>query len=90
MLDAPLPFAALHDLLGDLLPGAPGEAGLVVQGTGTVNAGASGPTSGATFAGRLHGLLVAPDDDTLTRLDRAVTERLASRPTGRPTEGDAR
>ena len=44
----------------------------------------------ARVAGRLHGLLVAPDDDTLTRLDRAVTERLASRPTGRPTEGDAR
>lgn len=93
VLDAPLPFAALHDLLGDLLPGAPGEAGLVVQGTGTVNAGASGasgPTPGTTFAGRLHGLLVAPDEDTLTRLDRAVTERLASRPTARPTQGDAR
>ncbi|MTG90809.1 ATP-grasp domain-containing protein [Cellulosimicrobium sp. BIT-GX5] len=93
VLDAPLPFAALHDRLGDLLPGAPGEAGLVVQATGTVNAGAASRAAGGTFAGRLHGLLVAPDDDALARLDAAVTERLAPIPagaTGRPTGGDPR
>lgn len=94
VLDAPLSFAALHDVLGELLPGAAGQAGLVVQGTGTVNAGASSPTPGGTFAGRLHGLLVAPDEQALTRLDRAVTERLAGRttagPTADPTEGDPR
>src|SRR5690606_31084413 len=93
VLDAPLPFAALHDRLGDLLPGAPGEAGLVVQATGTVNAGAASRAAGGTSAGRLHGLLVAPDDDALARLDAAVTERLAPIPagaTGRPTGGDPR
>ncbi|MCB7135519.1 ATP-grasp domain-containing protein [Cellulosimicrobium marinum] len=82
VLDTPLPFAALADRLGDVLPTRPGDAGLVVQGTGTVNAGAARGGDGGTFAGRLHGLLVAPDDAALARLDRAVAARL--------TEGDPR
>src|SRR5690606_3753353 len=93
VLDAPLPFAALHDRLGDLLPGAPGGAGPVVQATGTVHAGPASRAAGGTSAARPPALLVQPGDDPLARLAAAVTERLAPIPagaTGRPTGGHPR
>src|SRR5690606_26225247 len=89
VLAAPPPFAAPHDRLGDLLPGAPGEAGLAVPPTRSAEPGAAARPA----AGRLHGLLVPPQADALARLDAAVTERLAPIPagaTGRPTGGDPR
>ncbi|MBD5785591.1 ATP-grasp domain-containing protein [Cellulosimicrobium terreum] len=82
VLDAPLPFAVLRERLGDLLYTPGTGQGLVVHGTGTVNAGAATRREGEPFAGRLHGLLVAPDDAGLARLDAAVAACL--------TEGDAR
>lgn len=71
-----LSFAQLKVVLGDLLLRHVGASGLVVQGMGTVNAGALEVRAGGAFAGRLHGLLVGPDAATVAQLDGAISTRL--------------
>jgi hypothetical protein len=69
-------FVVLRDALHDLLLSHAGRAGLIVQGTGTINAGVLSAPAGGAFVGRLHGLLVARNEDELNALDRAVSSRL--------------
>lgn len=69
----PASFGAVRALLGDALLTSPDDgSGLLVNNFATVN---SGITAGG--AGRLYGILVGPDAETVSALDKRVTELLA-------------
>ncbi|MEV8504561.1 hypothetical protein AB0368_06975 [Actinoplanes sp. NPDC051475] len=71
-LDRPVSYGELRHLLGELW-WRPGGEGLLVNGFATVNAAASGD---APFDGRLYGVVVAPDEDTMHSLDGRIDGRL--------------
>ncbi|MEU1630926.1 hypothetical protein ABZ746_37925 [Streptomyces sp. NPDC020096] len=69
----PASFAELRALLGDALLTSPGDGcGMVVNNFATVNSGIA-----AGGAGRLYGILLGPDTETVSALDKQVTELLA-------------
>lgn len=70
-----LPFAALYDVLGDLLIAGADGTGLLVNNFATVNAGAF---RGEPFEGRLYAMAVADTPEGAAALDRAVRSRLAA------------
>lgn len=82
-----LAFKELHALLDGLLIGGPAGTGLLVNNFATVNAAA--PTvrhGGATFDGRLYGLLVGETEQQLAALDSEVARRLTELGTDRTGE----
>lgn len=68
----PASFGELRALLGPTLLTSAGGSGLLVNNFATVN---SGITAGG--AGRLYGIVVGPDAETVRALDTEVTARLA-------------
>jgi phosphoribosylaminoimidazole carboxylase (NCAIR synthetase) len=67
----PVPFAELRTALGDTLLTGKSDSGLLVNNFATCGAGRSG-----SGAGRLYGILVGPDMETVAALDGRVTDAL--------------
>lgn len=78
VLTEPVSFARVRECIGDQLFGAAGGgAGVLIQNFATVNVNAQS-AGGGTFKGRLYALVVGGSFDETERIDRAVTERLAT------------
>jgi hypothetical protein len=75
-LVAPTGYRQVRRLLGDVMIGAPGGSGLLVNNFATVNAAYTTSDPSATRQGRLYGVLVARSGKELRALDRAVSARL--------------
>ncbi|TDB74913.1 ATP-grasp domain-containing protein [Micromonospora sp. KC723] len=72
----PLPFGELRALLDGVLADRPGRPGLVINNFATVNAAAAVGAEGASFGGRLYGVVAADSDRHVAAIDREVTDRL--------------
>ncbi|HEV2861254.1 MAG TPA: ATP-grasp domain-containing protein [Pyrinomonadaceae bacterium] len=78
VLAEPVSFAQVRDALGDQLFDPKGNgSGVLIQNFATVNVNAK-KAEGETFKGRLYALVVGHSFDETERIDRAVTERLAT------------
>ena len=78
VLAEPVSFVRVRDCIGDKLFGATGDgAGVLIQNFATVNVNAR-TADGGTFKGRLYALVVGESFKQIERIDRAVTEKLAT------------
>jgi carbamoylphosphate synthase large subunit len=77
-LRRPMSFSALRGLLDDLLFQPAGKTGLLINNFATVNADAHRPdrSHGASFDGRLYGIVIADSREQATAVDREVRHRL--------------